>query len=79
MDPRVWKEQELAGETAVEDRTKERDDLLARLNTKKVVSPLVREIQKLRAQMDLPPKNFTDEELFGRPLLFDCESIYSSR
>lgn len=75
MDPRVWKEQELAGETAVEDRTKERDDLLARLNTKKVVSPLVREIQKLRAQIDLPPKNFTDEELFGEHAIEDLTKM----
>jgi len=65
MDPRKWQEQELAGQTAVEDRTEERDGLLARLNTKKAVSPLVREIQKLRAQIDLPPKEFTEEELFG--------------
>lgn len=65
LDPRKWEEQELAGETAVEDRTEERDRLLARLNTKKIVSPLVREIQKLRAQIDLPPKDFTDEELYG--------------
>jgi DNA-binding transcriptional regulator YiaG len=71
MPVREWREEDLAGPTAVPDRSQERDELLDRANTRKLVDPVVVEIQRLRKQMDLSAKAFTEEELFGPDAIHD--------
>lgn len=71
MPHREFEEDELAGPTAVPDRTEERDNLLARLKTKKQVDPLIAQIQRLRKQLDLEPRDFDDDELFGPTAIED--------
>eukprot|EP00463_Aulacantha_scolymantha_P000783 TRINITY_DN1513_c0_g1_i1.p1 TRINITY_DN1513_c0_g1~~TRINITY_DN1513_c0_g1_i1.p1 ORF type:complete len:218 (+),score=57.66 TRINITY_DN1513_c0_g1_i1:99-656(+) len=58
LEPKEFTEDERIGKTAVEDRTKERDDL-------KDVTGLVKEIQNLRKKLDLPPREFSEYELTG--------------
>ena len=65
MPRREFEEDELAGPSAVPDRTEERDNLLARLAKKKQVDPLIAQIQRLRKQLDLSVREFDDDELFG--------------
>jgi len=54
----VWSDAELNGPTAVQDRTKERDNL-------KQVVPLTQEIQKLRKQLEMDPRVWSENELTG--------------
>ena len=71
MPKREFSEEELKGPHALEDRTKERDDLKDRLALKKQIDPIVEEIQRLRKLMDQEPRQFSEEELFGPTALKD--------
>ena len=71
MPKRVFTEEELKGPHALEDRTKERDDLKDRMALKKLIDPIIAEIQRLRKLMDQEPREFTEEELFGPTALKD--------
>lgn len=66
MSTRIWQESDLTAPDSVSERIKERDELRDRYNTKKLVDPLVRQIQRLRQDMDLLPQQFTNQELFQR-------------
>merc|ERR1712228_827974 len=65
MDPREYKEDDLVGPGTIPEREAERDDLLALLSKKKLVDPLIDEIQKLRQNLGLDEKEFTEDELSG--------------
>ena len=65
MSKRVYEDAELDGETAIPERIKERDELLDKLGEKLQIDPLIKEIQELRAKMDLLPRVFTEKELSG--------------
>ena len=60
---REFEDEELTGPTNVEDRTKERDDLLARVDHLRALQPLIDELQGLRKQLGMPSREFEEGEL----------------
>lgn len=71
MPPREFVEKELTGPRAIPERKAERDDLVARLAAKREIDPILGQIQRLRAQLELKPRNFTEAEMFGPTALQD--------
>jgi len=71
MPKRVFTEAELTGPHAERELTTERDGLQQRLAHKEKMDPIIEEIQRLRKQMDLPPRVFTPDELWGPTSLAD--------
>merc|ERR1712130_758992 len=65
MGPRDFSEDELTGEDAIGDRKDERDELLKKLKRSRKTNPLIAEIQRLRRRMDMNPREFTDDEIYG--------------
>lgn len=65
MPHRDYDESELTSFDAIPDRKTERDDLLEKLRRSQKTSPLINEIQKLRRRMDLEPKEFREDEIYG--------------
>eukprot|EP00463_Aulacantha_scolymantha_P006756 TRINITY_DN922_c0_g1_i1.p1 TRINITY_DN922_c0_g1~~TRINITY_DN922_c0_g1_i1.p1 ORF type:complete len:135 (-),score=28.55 TRINITY_DN922_c0_g1_i1:341-745(-) len=65
LDKRDFDEDELVGPNSMPDRTKERDELRACLDRKLQTDPIVKEIQKLHKQLEIPPREFENEELTG--------------
>lgn len=63
---RQFTEPELTGKTSYPDRVAERDDLIDRLSRKKITDPLCKEIQQLRRYLDLPPRDFKEDEKTGQ-------------
>lgn len=63
MDERVFDDEEKVGPDAVPDRTAERDELLEKVERRRYLGPLIDELQGLRQQLDMPPREFADGEL----------------
>ena len=59
------------GGTALPDRRAERDELRDRLARKKEVEPILAEIQRLRKGLDLAPREWEDDEIFGATAVVD--------
>ena len=71
MTPRVFQEEELTSDSSPQERRDERDALLERQTKRSEIDPSLREIQKLRKQLELPPREFTEDEMFGPTALED--------
>ena len=65
MPLREFEDDELYGTSALPDRRDERDELRDQLARKKELEPILAEIQKLRKGLDLTPRQWNTEEIFG--------------